>query len=548
MVGRCTAICVAVAAVFGPVCYYTVKQAGNESLAQWHWCWYGDESVREGGVYLRGNTYLFAWAGNVPTVVFLNVFRYAFLALLGEVYFPSVMKVADFDFRKESDAEGQFCRSLLDYFWVFPSHPMNRGNRQDMNDFVSYCREEWQKLSNEEKMILEPWHGSGRVPNHLLLPAQQNPDMLTSESRRQGPAPYAAEKMPMEEVHEVIRESISKSTWDGVVPEIPDAIAEHYAKLDLRKVPQVPGKWEEIRKALEGGRIVGFDATKLFPKELFNATPSTLAGREGPDAQRIPILSDMCTAISLHDWGRQVDKMGQRGARAHFNLADGVSQWGAPHPDINGEQKRIVDFKRLIATQNCDTGYIHTRRMPKLHATLPDVVAEAGMQDDVVRVQSYLWMGALRGGFHYDEEANIYVQLTGEADVWLIHQNFTRPYGGGKRVEQPPSPQRVLTDPYVKQVPIHIFRIKAGEGLVFPAYTYHLFNAQSPERVALNFFFMPKWRKMEYAEADWYTQEAKGPNGLVRLALRQIWTRSFARLWDEKKRGLVVNSFKNEYL
>lgn len=311
----------------------------------------------------------------------------------------------------------------------------------------------------------------------------------------------------------------------------------------------IASDWKEVARAIKEGRIAGFDATPLLPKELFNATPAVLAAREGEAARTTPVHSDGCSAIGLDAWGRLMEERRLGDARVTFNLADRQAMSLEPLPDVSAEQRRTIDSKRGVGIDYCDTAYVNTRRMPRLHASLPDLPKTLGMEDDILRVVSYLWMGALRGGFHYDEEANVYVQLVGEADVWLIPQNYTIPATGGSRIMNPPS-QRVLeTDPFWKQVPFHVFRIGPGQGVTFPASTYHLFCAQSPERVAINFFFIPKWRRMEYHAADWYHQEARRPvGGLQRLALRQLWARSFARLWDERGRSLIWNAGKNELL
>jgi len=172
-----------------------------------------------------------------------------------------------------------------------------------------------------------------------------------------------------------------------------------------------------------------------------------------------------------------------------------------------------------------------------------------GLEDDIFRTEGYFWIGSVRGGFHYDEEANVYVQLSGESDVILIPQNYTDYTSGGVRHLGSIFCKKVQEQyNHTKNIPMHVFRLKPGDAITFPGRTYHWFLAQTPDRLALNFFFIPKWRRMEYHDADWYSQEAKPKNGLQRLAVRQLWARSFVRLYNETDKGIIFMGMKNEYI
>lgn len=546
MMGLLAVLVGVVATVFGVV-YQQCHAYGSFPVPQWSNLWYGDEAVKAGGVFMRGNTPYELLNALDKNLHYWQTFKYAFLAIVGEVYIPSVFRTVDLDFSKERDDEGKFCRSLLDYFWVFPTHPMNRGTREDMADFVRFCREEYGLLSAEEQGILAPLRAAGTVPHSILLP-NVAPEQSVKEDFRKSPLPaYCAEKLELPELQEMISASANASTWQGT--SLPDAVLKHYSSLNLRRVEEVNGSWPAIAQALREGRIARFDAKGLVPAELVNAAPAQLAQREGEAAERIPVLADTCSAMSMREWGQRTDELLRSGAKVSWSLADRQSMFREGEPDVPREAREAMDRAGGTGKNGyCDAGYLHTRRMPRLHASLPDVAKELGMEDEILRVQSFLWMGAVRGGFHYDEEANVYIQLVGEADVWLLPQNYTNPLLGGARRAELPSEEQLRSDPLWKEVPLHLLRLKPGEGVTFPSFTYHLVCAQSVERVALNFFFMPKWRKMEFSAADWYPQEAKRPHGLERLAIRQLWARSFARLWDEKKRGLIVNAHKNEYL
>merc|ERR1712187_364702 len=92
-------------------------------------------------------------------------------------------------------------------------------------------------------------------------------------------------------------------------------------------------------------------------------------------------------------------------------------------------------------------------------------------------------------------------------------------------------------DKYYKQMEVHLIHMRPGDGITLPSFAYHSVHAPDPKRISLNFFFIPKWRKMEYTPNNWYTAEAK--RSLERLALRQLWARSFAQLYEKTGSGIV---------
>ncbi|CAK0882820.1 unnamed protein product [Prorocentrum cordatum] len=157
-------------------------------------------------------------------------------------------------------------------------------------------------------------------------------------------------------------------------------------------------------------------------------------------------------------------------------------------------------------------------------------------------------MGPVRGGFHYDEEPNVYLQVSGESDVLLVHPDYVRAFSAGLRSRQPPSLADLARDPFLRQIPTHFFHMRPGDAVTFPGGTYHMVMAQTFDRLALNFFFMPKWRKLEVLDHDWYSSERRGPLGDERLALRQLWARTLVRLYEDTGKAVIYMGEKNEYL
>lgn len=449
------------------------------------------------------------------------------------------------------DAEGTFCRSVLDYVWVHPSEfgqsfPQIRATYSDIQEFVEACRLEYPLLSNEERALLDRWHTDGAIPPDVLTPRTST--SMPVDERSHADEIEHTQKLSRSDIVHLINESLSHSSWEGKILDLPLSMIEYYEKLNLRRPRAVSSDFAEIASVIRHGDIAVFDASSLFPADLFNISVEQLADFAGSSADRTAVLANGCKPTSLQQFGKVNSDALQRGARVAWSLADAQAISRDP-PDINLSLAAEVDSVAHSQEQGqCQVGYIHTRRVPLLHERLPNVAAALGLEEEVLRTESFVWMGPIRGGFHYDEEANVYVQLSGESDVFLVPQNFTDKVSGGMRRFELPSREMLERDTRWKGIPLHMIRLKPGDGLTFPGRTFHLFLAQTYDRVAVNFFFLPKFRQMEYTEADWYAREARAPQGEARLAVRQLWARAFVRLYEKTGKGIVFMGEKNEYL
>jgi len=289
---------------------------------------------------------------------------------------------------------------------------------------------------------------------------------------------------------------------------------------------------------------------------MVNISVATLARQEGEGASRIAVWHDGCKASPLDKYAAAREAVIQAGAQAKelWNVAAEklTIANGSDAIDNATLQKVIANAAPHLGPvfAPCRTGYIHTRRLPRFHEQLPELEGPMGIKEDVLRAQSMLWMGTTPGGFHFDEEANVYVQLTGESFAFLVPQNFTDVMTGGQRhpwkSEGLPSRSMLAADPLLREIPIYFVHLRPGDGITLQGRAYHRFMAQTQDRIALNWFFMPRWRHMEYTPADWYSREAQ--RSLPRLALRQLWARTLVRLWDEAGKGVIYMGTKLEYL
>lgn len=366
-------------------------------------------------------------------------------------------------------------------------------------------------------------------------------------------------RLSADDVRSLLRHSIASSSWAGVVDGPPERIVEYLTSLNLREPPRIPSDWGEVGAAVRAGRVATFDAGSLLPEGLVNVSIAGLARGEGSDlAARIAVWHDGCKASPLDRFAAAREAFAQAGANAKepWNVATERMLVVNGSDDLGpGVGKQVLAQAQLPphlgpVMAPCRTGYVHTRRLPRFHERLPKVEELLGIEEDVLRSQSMLWMGSTPGGFHYDEEANVYIQLTGESFAFVVPQNLTDVMTGSQRHPWGsaglPSRSALAEDPLLKEVPIYMVHLRPGDGITLQGRAYHRFMAQTQDRVALNWFFIPRWRRMEYTPADWYSKEAQ--RSLPRLALRQLWARTLSGLWDQDGRGVIYMGGKLEYL
>jgi len=454
------------------------------------------------------------------------------------------------------DKESHMCWRLLDYMWVSPvtslfSYPSVYGGYEEIKEWIKACKKVWPELGNEEKMLLHSFREAGDIPMEALIPPPDDVRYLKAVARSSDELPIWEEtdKYTDDEIKEVVRRSISQSRYGEYTEEIPEGILEYYGMMNIRKPHVIPGTWGAIGEATRAGMITKFDARNLLPKELFNVTFKTMVEWEGDHAKRIPVFADGPVPGSFAHYAKlkeQYDTPAKK--KSSVTIAD------EGRVTVNGRRNSfdpsVIQQVSVQDSEYTRAGYVHTRRLPEFHKKLPNVEKEMGIEGDVLRGQSMLWLGATPGGFHYDEEANVYVQLSGHSFAFLVPQNWTEyftgairhPWGSGGL----PGISELEKDPKLRDVPVFLIPIGPGEGITLQSRTYHRFMAQTFDRIALNWFFIPRWRKMEYTPADWYSIEAN--RSLHRLALRQLWARTLTRVYEDTGRGIIYMGTKLEYI
>eukprot|EP00408_Alexandrium_pacificum_P049013 CAMPEP_0171239218 /NCGR_PEP_ID=MMETSP0790-20130122/43866_1 /TAXON_ID=2925 /ORGANISM="Alexandrium catenella, Strain OF101" /LENGTH=579 /DNA_ID=CAMNT_0011705589 /DNA_START=25 /DNA_END=1764 /DNA_ORIENTATION=- len=477
-------------------------------------------------------------------------------AALGMNYAHRLLRPNMFSFLVDPwDKESNMCWRLMDYMWVSPltsgfSYPSLYGGREEIEEWIKACKTVYPELGKQEKMLLDPFWYTGDIPLEALIPpVDDNAGLKTAARSGEPPVWEETEKYTDEEMKQVLRDSISLSTYGEFTQDIPEGMLEYYRMMNIRKPHIIPGTWGAIGKATRAGMITKFDARNLLPKELFNVSYKTMVEWEGDHAKRIPVFADGPVPGSFAHYAKlkeQYDTPAKK--KSSVTIAD------EGRVTVNGRRNSfdpsVIQQVSVQDSEYTRAGYVHTRRLPEFHKKLPNVEKEMGIEGDVLRGQSMLWLGATPGGFHYDEEANVYVQLSGHSFAFLVPQNWTEyftgairhPWGSGGL----PGISELEKDPKLRDVPVFLIPIGPGEGITLQSRTYHRFMAQTFDRIALNWFFIPRWRKMEYTPADWYSIEAN--RSLHRLALRQLWARTLTRVYEDTGRGIIYMGTKLEYI
>jgi len=286
------------------------KQIGFSGVA-----YYTRRAIAEGIPPIYGEPwYGGVLASPIPTGEWVSAMAFVLQAWLGKVYAHPAIIPYKLDSSQPSDAEGRFCRRVIDYLWEHPhqsmDYPQVYADSEDVKDWIKVCRKQYQLLGDEERGLLQKYHDSGDIPFDVLIPPSHDDGVkaqVIRESRSRSSTEWNTTSVSHEELVQLLRQSMNSG--DSVFPfaeEVLQQGIEYYRKLNLRHVKRIPSDWKEIKKAVVNSEIATFDATPLLSKELLNITAAEIARGEGEAATRIPTWGQWSVPSTLGRFAQSI--------------------------------------------------------------------------------------------------------------------------------------------------------------------------------------------------------------------------------------------------
>jgi len=452
---------------------------------------------------MAGNPLLFAVFG-------------AFAAFVSFVFLPSFPRTGI----------ARVCTQLPHYYWDeapgswtkgITGHPSHgrwllsetaRTYELSRRAYVNACLETFEGLAPEVKAALAPVLQDG-IPEEQFWQVKREND---KPQRRQSYSDSFEKKPDMtDEMRRYVTQAVEE-LWDGAA-DIGNA-PWHTSKQEmlenfLAAKPSEPPYIDisEIPWALANGIVARFDATKIFPGKMFNAS--------------VPDIAKVLT---------------EAGKEARIGILD-------------GRVPPFVEFTEVAKQFAIDP--LHS---PHLNGNLrhlapwydTDIPAMLNMTSIVEREMPTFNVGITVGLSHYDEQDNILVGVKGVNVInALANSNLTDVVHGykfigaeGTGLLDENSPRKMWhrfitrTDFVKDYVPNYVINLKPGDGMTLPSRVYHAVWRLRSEDLAMNAFMEPKFGEMRWESApqNYFTQMAKDP---LRMAIRTLWVKSAKALYDK---------------
>jgi len=343
-----------------------------------------------------------------------------------------------------------------------------------------------------------------------------------------------------------------------------------------------------VKAAFQRGEVVGFDATELIPRRMFNVTVQQLAamhpeGGPGPAASTIPVHYGLFHGYyarcndPIVTFGEMFPYLGpdsevlQKGMRVlfpwllnqtdhclkTFSLADMAERNKAFQKELKYDrfghypESVVKHFNELRAKDKImSTHEVNLRRLPNYAKGAMDNFAKSlGLDGFVDAVHSFLWMGVTPGEFHRDEYDNMLIQISQEADLFVAFPNCSY------ALESQGFPRQArwlwwmgtegAKEAGKARVPFFHVRLRPGDGVAIPSAAVHRVVVRHSGRIGMNVFFEPK-----YGEMRW---RGNPNNDYTRrdddyLAVRSLWVQTLNRMWDTKKLPMFYRTTRQEVL
>lgn len=446
-----------------------------------------------------------------------------------------------------------------------------------LDAYVQACREVYANLTGRQRDILDrhtPSPGKPEIPVKRHGVWSDEAQVRHQAKRRE----VAASRPSLE------------PRWKPEA-ELGDADAWPYLRTGLRPVKEEWVKASEIKDAVYAGKTVAFDATEMFPGDLWNITINDVAdlhGAQADDRNYIPLYRQMgaCSkwggyvtlrsmaqrhkAFSKFRWNFgpttpwqphvKEERLAKLGRAAERPVA-GMSwltrlllrlQVGAGPESEQGLAQYLKELRARTFTQIT----LNTRRLEKL-PQVQNIEKKLGSPDWLERTWSMFWTGAVGNWMHVDEPDNLLINVRGEMYVSVWRQEDTDIINGGRNLGAGKwDLTHDITDPawleknqWFFKFPFIHMKLEPGQGVVVPSRTYHGIYSPEADRILLNVFMMPKYDKLGDSpgskQGGFFERESQSEDF---WAMYHLKTSSLYRLWDTKRLGGFFENMKFELL
>lgn len=307
---------------------------------------------------------------------------------------------------------------------------------------------------------------------------------------------------------------------------------------------------DELLGAMQEGRPVRFVAKRFLPASVFNVTLRDIAAAHGLAAGDIPILGTEPATRCRRDLAWKYKRLWLAGESTlcppHYTLAMAARE--------RAQTAHMVDYQPPFWGAR-----VNVRRLPHYVNLDADVVRPLGLEGDVERATGQLNIGYSAGEPHWDEQDNLFINIKGVSVVMVAPSNYTDAADGykGSGFNMPwwvwqrfelagLAHERTRRNHTFRRdvMPYFAVVLLPGEGVLIPSRSYHAVMGTF-DRIALNAFLEPRYGRMRWPSnpgSHWHRETPE------RRAVRNLWTRTIARLWDERKLSIHIQGYNLEML
>lgn len=474
------------------------------------------------------------------------------LPLIGSMYYMALRHENAWDMIV--DDVSRLCVESSNFVMETDAQPhYHRMFRGAVRLYVESCLAAWTALPDEQKATMRPLMG-GPLPVELLMTEEhwepprirwslkETQAELRDEMTRRRPRDELLIGTAAQDLLKPIREYYQQKFPQHFHLTFPYDALELWHKLGVQPSRVEDVDFSEVPDALRHARVVRFDLSQVVDLP-YNKTIEEIGEQQGQHAEEIPVWT------SLHSEYSKLSQCRKKcyDAKTRLLFCEDLL--------CRGDDLSLATYIRTEASDEVRfTGpRISPRRLPRflVNGLEEEFIGKLGLEG-VQRTVGQVNVGANPGHHaHWDEQDNLFIQITAPSVVLVISSNFTDAAHGAKGGGMGrPVPEWMALDPWTQRedtfrrdtVPFYLVYLQPGQGVTIPSRSYHQIIS-GIDRVAMNVWLEPQFNKMMGSgnpRSFWHTEAQE------RRALRNLWVRALGIAWDkeksDKKRGLFYQN------